>query len=132
MLTIELKFNEAVLKTIETDKEVITIGRNVKNDIQIDNLSVSKQHARIIKDQGKYFVEDLNSTNGTYLNEKKISKEKLADNDVITVGKHTLVTILEKRPAKSSDQDMINDTMMLTTEKHKQMLQKQKRTKDKK
>ncbi|MHC4459359.1 MAG: FHA domain-containing protein, partial [Planctomycetota bacterium] len=47
MLTIELKFKDAVLKTIETDKEVITIGRNVKNDIQIDNLSVSKQHARI-------------------------------------------------------------------------------------
>jgi pSer/pThr/pTyr-binding forkhead associated (FHA) protein len=132
MLTIELKFNEAVLKTIETDKEVITIGRNVKNDIQIDNLSVSKQHARILKHQGKYIVEDLNSTNGTYLNEKKISKEKLANNDVITVGKHTLAIILEKQPAKNSDQDMINDTMMLTTEKHKQMLQKQKRPKGKK
>ncbi len=71
MLTIELKFNNAVLKTIETDKEIITIGRNVKNDIQIDNLSVSKQHARIVKRQGKYFIEDMKSTNGTYLNEKK-------------------------------------------------------------
>lgn len=132
MLTIELKFNNAVLKTIETDKEVITIGRNVKNDIQIDNLSVSKQHARIVKRQGKYFIEDMKSTNGTYLNEKKIAKKKLANNDVITIGKHTLLAILEKKPVESSQQDMINDTMMLTTEKHKQMLQKQKKIKAKK
>jgi pSer/pThr/pTyr-binding forkhead associated (FHA) protein len=132
MLTIELKFNDAVLKTIETDKEVITIGRNVKNDIQIDNLSVSKQHARIVKRQGKYFIEDMKSTNGTYLNEKKIAKKKLANNDVITIGKHTLLAILEKKPVESSQQDMINDTMMLTTEKHKQMLQKQKKIKPKK
>jgi pSer/pThr/pTyr-binding forkhead associated (FHA) protein len=132
MLTIELKFNDAVLKTIETDKEVITIGRNVKNDIQIDNLSVSKQHARIVKHQGKFFIEDMKSTNGTYLNEKKIAKEKLANNDVITIGKHTLLAILEKKPVESSEQDMINDTMMLTTEKHKQMLQKQKKIKSKK
>ena len=132
MLTIELKFNNAVLKTIETDKEVITIGRHVKNDIQIDNLSVSKQHARIVKHQGRYFIEDIKSTNGTYLNEKKITKEKLTNNDVITIGKHTLLAVLEKKSVESSQQDMINDTMMLTTEKHKQMLQKQKKIKPKK
>jgi pSer/pThr/pTyr-binding forkhead associated (FHA) protein len=132
MLTIELKFNNAVLKTIETDKEVITIGRNVKNDIQIDNLSVSKQHARIVKHKGGYIVEDMKSTNGTYLNEKKITKEKLTHNDIITVGKHTLQATLEKKPVESAQQDMINDTMMLTTEKHKQMLQKQKKIKPQK
>ena len=132
MLTIELKFNNAVLKTIETDKEVITIGRNVKNDIQIDNLSVSKQHARIVKHKGGYMVEDMKSTNGTYLNEKKITKEKLTHNDIITIGKHTLKAILEKKSAETAQQDMINDTMMLTTEKHKQMLQKQKKIKPKK
>ena len=132
MLTIELKFNNAVLKTIETDKEVITIGRHVKNDIQIDNLSVSKQHARIVKHQGNYFIEDMKSTNGTYINEKMITKEKLTNNDIITIGKHTLQAIIEKKPAESSQQDMINDTMMLTTEKHKQMLQKQKKIKTKK
>jgi len=132
MLTIELKFNNAVLKTIETDKEVITIGRHVKNDIQIDNLSVSKQHARIVKHQGRYFIEDMKSTSGSYLNEKKITKEKLTNNDVITIGKHTLLAVLEKKSVESSQQDMINDTMMLTTEKHKQMLQKQKKIKPKK
>ncbi len=132
MLTIELKFNNAVLKTIETDKEIITIGRKIKNDIQIDNLSVSKQHARIVKHQGNYLIEDMQSTNGTYLNEKKITKQKLTNNDIITIGKHTLQAILDKKPVESSQQDMINDTMMLTTEKHKQMLQKQKKIKPKK
>ena len=132
MLTIELKFNNAVLKTIETDKEIITIGRNIKNDIQIDNQSVSKQHARIVKHQGNYLIEDMQSTNGTYLNEKKITKERLTNNDIITIGKHTLQAILDKKPVESSQQDMINDTMMLTTEKHKQMLQKQKKIKPKK
>ncbi len=129
MLTIELKFNEAVLKTIETDKEVINIGRNIKNDIQIDNLSVSKMHARILKQKGKYYIEDLNSTNGTYLNEKKVSKEMLNNNDVITVGKHTLVTIFEKKDDPHPAHQITDDTMMLTTEKHKQMLENQKRRK---
>jgi pSer/pThr/pTyr-binding forkhead associated (FHA) protein len=129
MLTIDLKFNNAVLKTIETDKEVINIGRNVKNDIHIDNLSVSKLHARIIKQKGKYYIEDLNSTNGTYLNEKKVSKEMLANSDIITIGKHTLVIILEKKVDKPPAHDITNDTMMLTTEKHKQMLQKEKERK---
>ena len=87
MLSIELKFNNAVLKTIETDKEVITIGRNVKNDIQIDNLSVSKQHARIVKHQGKYFIEDMKKVFptlkddwGIYVPEVKyLSPEPLVD-----------------------------------------------------
>jgi pSer/pThr/pTyr-binding forkhead associated (FHA) protein len=130
MLTIEIKFNNAVLKTIETEKEIINIGRNIKNDIHIDNLSVSKLHARIIKQKGKYFIEDLKSTNGTYLNEKKISKEILTNNDIITVGKHTLVTIFEKKYDKLPPHDITNDTMMLTTEKHKQMLKKQTRRKN--
>ena len=48
MIKIMLKFKDSVLNTIETDKNTIAIGRNISNDIQIDNLSVSKQHAQII------------------------------------------------------------------------------------
>jgi pSer/pThr/pTyr-binding forkhead associated (FHA) protein len=126
MLTILLKFNDKLLKTIETDKESITIGRNAANDIQIDNLSVSKKHAKISKIAGNYHVEDLNSTNGTYLNEKMISIDGLKDKDVITVGKHTLEILFEKKESENG-QENINDTMMLTTEKHKEMLKKQKK-----
>ncbi len=53
----------------------------------------------------------------------------LTNNDIITIGKHTLVTILEKQHDKQPSNDITNDTMMLTTEKHKEMLKKQKRRK---
>ena len=129
MLTILLKFNDKVLKTIETDKEVVSIGRNVTNDIQIDNLSVSKNHAQITREKDSYRVEDLNSTNGTYLNEKMISKGELKHKDVITVGKHTLEILMDKLYTIETSREQVNDTMMLTTEKHKEMLKKQKQLK---
>jgi pSer/pThr/pTyr-binding forkhead associated (FHA) protein len=127
MLTIVLKFKDKTLKTIETDKDVITIGRNPTNDIHIDNLSVSKQHARIIKDKGVYLVEDLKSTNGTYLNEKIVSRAEIQHNDTVTIGKHTIEIRLDKMFAidTGTSQEGIDDTMMLTTEKHKEMLKKQ-------
>ena len=131
MLTILLKFNDKVLKTIETDKEVVSIGRNVGNDIQIDNLSVSKNHAKITRDKDSYRVEDLNSTNGTYLNEKMVSKAELKHNDILTVGKHTLEVSMDKLYAIDTPREQVNDTMMLTTEKHKEMLKKQKKPKKK-
>ncbi len=129
MLTILLKFNDKVLKTIETDKEVVSIGRNVNNDIPIDNLSVSKNHARIIRDKDSYRVEDLNSTNGTYLNEKMVSKAELKHKDVLTVGKHTLEILMDKLYTIENSREQVNDTMMLTTEKHKEMLKKQQKLK---
>ena len=129
MLTILLKFNDKVLKTIETDKQEVSIGRNVGNDIQIDNLSVSKNHARIVRDKDTYQVEDLNSTNGTYLNEKMVSKAELKHKDVLTVGKHTLEILMDKLYTIDTSREQVNDTMMLTTEKHKEMLKKQQKLK---
>ena len=123
MLTILLKFNDELIKTIETDKEVITIGRNESNDIQVDNLSVSKQHAAISKEDDKYIIEDLKSTNGTYLNENNISRAELADHDLITIGKHSLEINLNRQTG--GGKNIINDTMLLKTEKHKKMLKKQ-------
>jgi len=129
MLKIELKFKDSVLKTIVFDKEIITIGRHSNNDIQIDSLSVSSKHARIVKYHGKYLIEDLNSTNGTYLNKKKISKEKLADNDVITIGKHTLIPIYKTSDDESFAAEIVDATMKLTTEEHIKMLKKLKKKK---
>jgi len=129
MLKIELKFKDSVLKTIVFDKEVISIGRHSDNDIHIDSLSVSSQHARIVKYHKKYIIEDLDSTNGTYLNKKKISKEKLADNDVITIGKHTLITSFKTGDKDSIATDIVDATMKLTTEEHISMLKKIKKKK---
>ena len=90
MINIELKFKDRVLKNIETDKSEISIGRSANNDIQIDNLSVSVTHAKIIKHPDHYTIEDLNSTNGTLLNDQQIQKAKLSSNDIVTIGKHHL------------------------------------------
>jgi pSer/pThr/pTyr-binding forkhead associated (FHA) protein len=79
MLKIELKFRDKVLRHIETDKSEITIGRGANNDIQIDNLAVSNNHAKLFKQQGNYRIEDLKSTNGTYLNDISIQKANLHD-----------------------------------------------------
>ena len=127
MLTILLKFNDKILKTIESDKKEIMIGRNAANDIAIENLAVSKQHARIVKQDEAYYVEDLDSTNGTYLNKIKITKKDLKNNDIIIIGKHSLEIHFVKKEDIDTIQHIKNDTMKLTTEKHIKMLAEQKK-----
>ena len=107
MIQIQLKFKDDVLKIIESDMDEITIGRKKKNTIQIDNLQVSNKHARIVKHGSNYFIEDLKSTNGTFLNNEKITKEPVRDKDIITIGKHTLVIYLED---KKGDDDITDAT----------------------
>jgi pSer/pThr/pTyr-binding forkhead associated (FHA) protein len=127
MLTILFKFNDKILKTIESDKHEIIIGRNAENDIVIENLAVSKLHARIVKQDEAYYIEDLNSTNGTYLNKIKITKKDLKNNDIISVGKHSLEIHFVKKGDVNATQHIKNDTMKLTTEKHIKMLAEQKK-----
>ena len=107
MIQIQLKFKNTVLKTLETDRDEITIGRKKSNNIDIDNLQVSNKHAKIVKHAGNYFIEDLKSTNGTFLNNEKIVKEPLRDKDIITIGKHTLVIHLKD---KKDDNDITDAT----------------------
>ena len=126
MLTILLKFNDKILKTIEFDKKEIVIGRNAENDIVIENLAVSKMHARIVEQDGAYYIEDLNSTNGTYLNKIRITKKDLKNNDIIIVGKHSLEINFVKKGDINTTQYIKSDTMKLTTEKHIKMLAEQK------
>ena len=114
MIKLELKFKDQVLKKIETENPEITIGRSPNTDIQIDNLAVSNQHAKIIRKKNHYTLEDLNSTNGTYLNDKKITKATLKHNDVITVGKHNLI-IYFKKEAKKPAQDFGDKTVKVKT-----------------
>ena len=114
MIRLELMFKDKVLKKIETEKSEITIGRSPNTDIQIDNLAVSNQHARLIKRKGQYVVEDLSSTNGTLLNNKKISKAILKHNDIVAVGKHTLLIYLNAKTGKPT-QDFGNRTVKTKT-----------------
>jgi pSer/pThr/pTyr-binding forkhead associated (FHA) protein len=127
MLKLLFKFKDSILREIETEKTELTIGRTASNDIQIDNVAVSAHHARILRDGGHYVVEDLNSTNGTFVNEKKISRRVLKENDIITIGKHSLVMIPKKGGVKAKSLIMtdIERTWKLDTEKHRKMMKKQ-------
>ena len=77
-------------KEYELSKETTTIGRKPGNDIQIDNLSVSGKHAQVITILEDSFLEDLGSTNGTYVNGKLVKKHALEDGDAITLGKYNI------------------------------------------
>ncbi|MDH5473273.1 MAG: FHA domain-containing protein [Gammaproteobacteria bacterium] len=90
MASIKIIFNGNVIQETPLDKEVMGIGRKPDNDIQIDNLSVSSHHAKIITILNDSFIEDNESTNGTYVNGKLIKKQVLNNGDVIRIGKHDL------------------------------------------
>lgn len=88
-----------VLKEISLTKERTTIGRKPHNDIQIDNLAISGEHAVIVAILNDAFLEDLNSTNGTYVNGQSIKKHVLKDNDVVELGKYRLKFLKEASTA---------------------------------
>ena len=104
MAKLILSVDGTVLKEITLMKERTTLGRKPHNDIQVDNLAVSGEHAAIITILNDSFIEDLNSTNGTLVNGKPIKKHFLQNNDVIEIGKHKLKYFGEA-PAQVSTQD---------------------------
>jgi pSer/pThr/pTyr-binding forkhead associated (FHA) protein len=84
-----------VLKEIGLNKERMTIGRRPSNDIQIDNLAISGEHAAVVTILNDSFFEDLNSTNGTLVNGQPIKKYCLKNGDVVELGKYKLKYIVE-------------------------------------
>ncbi|MBN1849955.1 MAG: FHA domain-containing protein [Deltaproteobacteria bacterium] len=127
MARLILMFNKQVLKEYPIMKESITIGRNKDNIINIDNLAVSGYHARIDKAGSDFILTDLQSTNGTFINDKKITSHKLSHGDNIIIGKHVLLFVATEKGKveKSPEQLDMDKTMMLNTAKQKELLSKQ-------
>src|SRR6187549_3748109 len=90
MARLILSLDGSVMAEYNMNKERYTIGRLPDNDIRIDNPAVSGHHSLIINILNDSFLEDLNSTNGTYVNGKLIKKHALQHGDVVTVGHHQL------------------------------------------
>ncbi|ALT78739.1 MULTISPECIES: FHA domain-containing protein [unclassified Roseateles] len=84
-----------VIKDVQITKDKTTLGRRPYNDIVIDNLAVSGEHAVLQMVGADVFIEDLNSTNGTYINGKAIKKQLLANNDTVEIGKYKIKFLLE-------------------------------------
>jgi pSer/pThr/pTyr-binding forkhead associated (FHA) protein len=102
-----------VLKEIPLTKERTTIGRKPHNDIQIDNLAVSGEHAVIVTILNDSFLEDLGSTNGTVVNGNAIKKHFLQNNDVVELGKYKLKFVGEAAPAAGTEKTDFEKTMVL-------------------
>ncbi|MDO9400036.1 MAG: FHA domain-containing protein [Polaromonas sp.] len=84
-----------VVKEVQLTKDRTSLGRRPYNDIVIDNLAVSGEHAVLLMAGNDVFVEDLNSTNGTYLNGKTVKKHLLANGDTIEIGKYKIKYVNE-------------------------------------
>ena len=85
-----------VIKEVQITKDKTTLGRRPYNDIVIDNLAVSGEHAVLQMVGGDVFIEDLNSTNGTYINGKAVKKQLLTHNDTVEIGKYKIKYLLDE------------------------------------
>jgi pSer/pThr/pTyr-binding forkhead associated (FHA) protein len=113
MAKLILSMDGLVLKEIPLSKERTTIGRKAHNDIQIDNLAVSGEHAVIVTILNDSFMEDLGSTNGTLVNGSPVKKHFLQNNDVIELGKYKLKFIQEASAQPAAAAADFEKTMVL-------------------
>ena len=111
MARLILSLDSQVLAEYNMSKERYTIGRLPDNDVRIDNPAVSGHHSLIINILNDSFLEDLNSTNGTYVNGKLIKKHALQHGDVITIGHHQLR--FSDQQASDTEQDEFEKTMVI-------------------
>lgn len=93
-----VSLDNVVIKEFQITKDRTTLGRRPYNDIVIDNLAVSGEHAVLLAVGDDVFIEDLNSTNGTYINGKAIKKQLLAHNDTVEIGKYRIKFLTEEVP----------------------------------
>jgi pSer/pThr/pTyr-binding forkhead associated (FHA) protein len=89
--TLLIKLHEKSSQELELGSDCFTIGRKSDNDLMIEDSAVSAHHARITKIHAVYFIEDLKSTNGTFVNDKSIDRHQLRDTDVVTIGRHRII-----------------------------------------
>jgi pSer/pThr/pTyr-binding forkhead associated (FHA) protein len=101
-----VKFNNEVVDHVDLAQGDMKIGRRPGSDIHLDNLAVSGTHANIFTIGDDSFIEDLASTNGTLVNNKKITKHHLHNGDIVVIGKHELIYVTDEQveaPTVSND-----------------------------
>lgn len=129
MAKLSLMFENKLVKEVPVGTRPVGIGRAPDNDLPVDNLAVSNHHARVFFEAGRLVVEDLDSLNGTFVNDLRVERATLHDGDSIWIGKHHIkvdatgdapITVdSRKKPAAPA----INETMVLDTKQRRDMLQ---------
>jgi len=133
MAKLYLKFEQSVLKEFPLSQAGATIGRLPDNAVQVDNLAVSSHHARIYWDNGSFVLEDNGSLNGTFVNNRRVTKTALKDGDEVLIGKHTILfteqwheekaaTIAKPGKENSAAVPMLDATVILDTKKAREMI----------
>src|SRR6184192_290178 len=129
MPKLSLMFDNKIMKEVPVGSRPVTIGRSPDNDLPVDNLAVSNYHARVYFEAGRLVVEDLDSLNGTFVNDLRIERATLHDGDRIWIGKHhvkvdaTGDAPLPYESGRKTTAPMINETMVLDTKVRRDMLQ---------
>ena len=129
MSRLVLKFQSTELKEVPLGTRPVTIGRAPDNDIPIDNLAVSNYHARVYVEAGSLVVEDLNSLNGSFLNDIRVERAMLKDGDTILIGKHHILVDQAHDAAlpldawRKAPAPRVNETMVLDTHERRKMLE---------
>ena len=122
MPEIIVKFDDRVIERIVTEKKRITIGRTNDNDVVLENRGVSRKHAMIEFNNNAAVIIDNESLNGTFVNNRKITEEVLRDEDVITIGKYSLVYHTESK-APAEGMASMDGTMVLNTRQQKSLIE---------
>ena len=124
-----LKFGNSLLKEVSVGSKEVSIGRSPDNDLQIDNLAVSTYHAKVYFEGARLVVEDLDSLNGTFVNDLRVERAMLHDGDNIWIGKHSIKvdatadTAIPWDSGRKAAAPKINETMVLDTQARRDMLQ---------
>jgi pSer/pThr/pTyr-binding forkhead associated (FHA) protein len=129
MAKLSLMFESKLVKEVPIGNRPVSIGRSPDNDIPVDNLAVSTYHARVYYEGGRLVVEDLDSLNGTFVNDLRIERATLHDGDSIWIGKHSIKvdtsadTAIPWDSGRKAAAPKINETMVLDTKVRREMLQ---------
>ncbi len=130
MAKLSLMFESKVVKVVPIGGKPIGIGRSPDNEIAVDNLAISNHHARVFFEAGRLVVEDLDSLNGTFVNDLRVERATLHDGDAIHIGKHRIVVdatgdapLPMDTGRKKAVAPRINETMVLDTKERRNMLQ---------
>src|SRR4029077_11371799 len=129
MAKLSLMFDAKTVKEVPVGSRPVSIGRSPDNDLPVDNLAVSNYHARVYFEGGRLVVEDLDSLNGTFVNDLRVERATLHDGDSIHIGKHRIkVDATGDAPVpwdtgRKVAAPRINETMVLDTKVRREMLQ---------
>jgi len=129
MPKLSLMFENKIMKEVPVGSRPITIGRSPDNDLPVDNLAVSNHHAKVYFEAGRMVIEDLDSLNGTFVNDLRVERATLHDGDNIHIGKHKIrVDTSGDAPVpwdsgRKTAAPRIDETMVLDTKARREMLQ---------